>query len=93
MLLEASPLDCWRARPESDGTAALRTFLTMAGHDPEGHPALVTGAAAFGFLRDRSIPSHRPRTRFRTAGSGPFGQATPLCAAIESVGSRPPLQT
>lgn len=56
VLLDAYPSDCWRAEPEPDETTALRALLTMAGHDPEDHPDLVTRAAILGFLRDRAHP-------------------------------------
>jgi enterobactin synthetase component F len=51
-LLDSYPADCWRAEPEPDETAALRSLLTIAGYDPEKYPELVTREAIVDFLRD-----------------------------------------
>lgn len=51
-LLDAYPADCWRAEPEPDEIAALRSLLTIAGFDPQSHPELVTREAIVAFLRD-----------------------------------------
>lgn len=51
-LLDSYPADCWRAEPEPDEAAALRSLLTIAGFDADQYPELVTREAIVDFLRE-----------------------------------------
>ncbi len=51
VLLDAYPSECWRAEPEPDPIAALRSLLAIAGHDPDAHPELDSRERILGFLR------------------------------------------
>jgi enterobactin synthetase component F len=55
-MLDSYPSECWRAEPEPDEVAALRSLLSIAGYDPEDHPDLVTREAIVGFLRAGDSP-------------------------------------
>src|SRR5690606_4264410 len=50
-MFDSYPSECWRAEPEPDEIAALRSLLSIAGHDPEEHPELTTRESIVGFLR------------------------------------------
>ncbi len=50
-LFDSYPSECWRAEPEPDEIAALRSLLSIAGHDPAQHPELITRESIVDFLR------------------------------------------
>jgi enterobactin synthetase component F len=58
-MFDSYPAECWRAQPEPDAVAALRSLLAIAGYDPEAYPELQSREAIIAFLRAGDSPLGR----------------------------------